>query len=106
MLVVFKFIKLAVIGLFAFAIYSATPEERTEMYGGARALAGAVVSVCTRPESPCTVGISQAKRAMIAMLKDAYPSDEPVRPSDEPYAGTPRHSFDTRPDPNRDIYRR
>lgn len=106
MLVVFKFIKLALAALALFAIYSATPEERTTMYEGAKAFGGAVVTVCTRPESPCTAGIVEAKRAIVAMLKDAYPPEDIPRPDVDPYANAPRQSFETRPDPNRDIYRR
>jgi hypothetical protein len=105
-LVVFKFIKLAFLALAIFAIYSATPEERIVMYEGAKAFGSSVVAMCTRPESPCTVGIAHAKRALVAMLKDAYPPDGTVVPGGDPYATSPRQSFDTRPDPNRDIYRR
>lgn len=113
MFVVFKFIKLVLGALAVFAIYSATPEERGAMYEGAKAFGSAVVTVCTRPDSPCTQGIAKARLALVAMLKDAYPPDGTAAPNtnpyaqpNDPYAQPPRQSFDVRPDPNRDIYRR
>jgi hypothetical protein len=60
----FRFIKWALVALFAYSVVTATPAQQLAMYQGGRALADAIIDACTRDASPCTQAIAAMRSGL------------------------------------------
>lgn len=86
---VFSFLKWVFVALAMFAVYTASPDQRSAMLQGVQAFGLALVSACTRPESPCTRAIRYTRSKIIddpTRTHAGDPGAQPFEPQRDPYA--------------------
>jgi hypothetical protein len=54
-------VKLTLVALVAYSVFTAAPSQQLAMYEGVKAFAHAIQDACTRAASPCSQGIQFAK---------------------------------------------
>lgn len=91
-------VKLTLLGLAAYSVFTAAPSQQLAMYEGAKAFAQSIQDACTRSASPCSQGIQFAKSLVGSgqesreAVSEAQPEKGPRRPLD----GTLRPSSHSR----------
>jgi len=72
------FVKLASIVLAGYAVATASPQDRTAMAEGAKALGRSLVAACSRPHSPCQQLVQTLRTLAAELAPDAATVDEPA----------------------------